>query len=259
MIARMALLAIVVPALTACYDSGFGTPEPEPNSEAVTETIAHLRDRFLGSPLRIDSNIIVEGTVVSSDRAGNFYRTLCIENNGAALEIMAGIDHLHNLYPVGCSVVVHLKGLTLAQRLGVLQVGNQPLPGSGFDTDYIGSLPALERIVIRRSEDIRVPEPSLQSVTALAPQRCGTLVRIDKLRYQPEPSDTETTDRSWNGYRRFVDPQGDVIYSYVREYADFASSQIPDGSVSLVGILQYDDSAGGRFLLKLRDEGDCLF
>lgn len=50
------------------------------------------------------------------------------------------------------------------------------------------------------------------------------------------------------------------IYTYVRNYAGFAGEEVPAGkSCSLTGILQYDDAGKGRYLLKLRDENDCMY
>lgn len=254
-IARISVLILLGGGLLCgCYDSQFGSPEREVTAESVSP-IAELRKQFLGTPFVVNSDFTVDGRVVSSDQAGNFYRTICIEKEQAALELLTGIDQLHNRFPLGCSVTLHLKGLTVAEKFGVLQVGTAPQPGSGYDVDYIGSLPALDQYLVRNSEALVDPQPARLTIPELDPLRCGTLVQIDNLRYAPE-SETES---GWSGYRRFVDPNGNVIRSYVRDYADFADKEIPEMVVSLVGILQYDDSGDGCFLLKLRDETDCVF
>lgn len=62
------------------------------------------------------------------------------------------------------------------------------------------------------------------------------------------------------GYKRFTDAGGAEIYTYVRNYAEFAGEEVPAGkSCSLTGILQYDDAGKGRYLLKIRDENDCMY
>lgn len=253
-----ALLAGVAAAVAAgCYDSGFGEPEPGGEEGTVSESLAGVRQLYAGKPFVVEGEIVVAGTVTSSDRAGNFYRTLCIEEEQSAIEIMAGIDGLHNDYPPGCRVTLRLKGLTLAESRGVLQAGNAPEPGSGFETDYIGSRAALDRVLSRNSEALQPVTPAVCTIPALTIERCGTLVRIDHLRAVPDAAEEEDL-LLWNGYRTFVDPAGNRICSYVRSYASFAGKEIPPGNVSLVGILQYDDSGEGRFLLKLRDENDCI-
>lgn len=106
--------------LAGCYDSRFGEPDGGGRDQVATETIAQLRARYAGTPFTITSGIVVTGTVTSSDLAENFYRTLCIEDAEAGLEVMAGIDHLHNDFPTGCRVILYLEGLTLAESRGVL-------------------------------------------------------------------------------------------------------------------------------------------
>ena len=107
--------------LTAgCYDSRFGEPDGGASGEPATETIAALRALYAGTPFTVTGDIVVAGRVTTSDRAENFYRTLCIEDNEAGLEVMAGIDHLHNDFPTGCRVTLRLKGLTVAESRGVL-------------------------------------------------------------------------------------------------------------------------------------------
>lgn len=237
-----------------CYDSRFDAPAAGSSCEAVTETIATLRGRYAGSAFSITSPVVVAGTVTSSDREGNFYRSFCIEEEGAALEIMAGIDQLHNDFPEGCRVVLRLEGLTVGESRGVLQVGRAPQAGSEYEVDYLGSRAALDRHVSRCGEALQPIVPERLSINELAPGSAGTLVCIDQVRYTPE----DLTAVTWAGYKRFTDKEGNEIYTYVRTYADFADEEVPVGWVSLTGILQYDDSGEGRYLIKLRDENDCL-
>ena len=250
------LLTICTAALllAGCYDSRFGEPAADGAEQPATETIATLRARYTGTPFTITSDIVVAGIVTSSDLAENFYRTLCIEDADAALEVMAGIDHLHNDFPIGSRVTLRLKGLTVAESRGILQVGRPPTPGSGYATDYIGSRPALAAALTRSSENLHSSLPVLRKIADLKPAMCGTLIRIDGLRYAPE----DLTTATWAGYKRFTDAEDHVIWTFVREYARFADAEVPAETSALVGVLQYDATGDGRYLLKLRDENDAL-
>lgn len=248
------IIAFLTAALFSAGCSPFGAPADNGSEEAVNETIAGLRARYAGTPFTIGSDIVVAGTITSSDRAENFYRTLCIEDDEAALEVMAGIDHLHNDFPVGCRVALRLNGLRIGENRSVLQAGRPPAPGSGYVTDYIGSRPALAAALVRCGEILNPPTPTLRKIADLTPGLCGTLVRIDKLRYTPE----DLTSATWAGYKRFTDAGGNAVWTYVRPYARFADDEVTIGTVSLTGILQYDAAGDGRYILKLRDENDCL-
>ena len=225
--------AVAALLLTGCYDSRFGEPDDDGEGKPATETIAALRDRYAGTPFTVTGDIVVTGRVASCDRAENFYRTLCICDAEAGLEVMAGIDHLHNDFPIGSRVT--------------------PAAGSGYATDYIGSRAALGAVLVRSGEALAAPSPAPLAIPALTESRCGTLVRIDGVRYTPEDLSAAT----WVGYKRFTDADGNAVYTYVRRYARFADAEVPAGTVSLTGILQYDAAGDGRYILKLRDENDC--
>ena len=100
---------------------------------------------------------------------------------------------------------------------------------------------------------VAAPSPAPLAIPALTESRCGTLVRIDGVRYTPEDLSAAT----WAGSKRFTDADGSAVYTYVRRYARFADAEVPAGTVSLTGILQYDAAGDGRYILKLRDENDC--
>ncbi|MBQ8916220.1 MAG: hypothetical protein IJ028_03450 [Alistipes sp.] len=247
------LLAIITLLLAGCYNSSFDEATATPQTPAVNTTIADLYGLIKESPTPIRTNVVIAGRVTTSDQSGNFYRSLMIEEEGAAVELMAGIDALHNDYPIGSRLVVSLNGLTLGKRFGVLQIGREAAPGSNYPTDYLGSKAAIDKHVVRTNEPLIKPEPLLVTTEELSPQLCGRLVRIEPLHYAPE----ELTEATWSGYQPFADEAGNTLYTYVRNYADFAQNEPPQGKVSLVGILQYDASGEGRYLIKMRDEADC--
>lgn len=244
------LLLGIAALLTGCYDSSFGERSQPAESEPTTATLGTLRRQFEKMPVVVESAVTVRGRVTTSDRSENFYRSFCIEADGAALEIMAGLDHLHNDYPEGSTVTVHLQGWALGESRGVLQLGRETAADSSYPTDYIASRPALDRTVVRDDEPLRPLVPTLRTIAELTPAMCGTLIRIEGLHYAPD----DLAAGSWAGYCRFADDAGAEIRTYVRSYARFATDEVPAGRCTLTGILQYD---GNRYLLKLRDETDC--
>ena len=82
----------------------------------ATATIAQLRQLYAGTTFVIATDVVVSGRVNTSDAEENFYRTFCVEEDGAGLEVMAGIDHLHNDFPPGSRVTLRLRPLRLRTR-----------------------------------------------------------------------------------------------------------------------------------------------
>lgn len=154
----------------------------------------------------------------------NFYRTFCVEEDGAGLEVMAGIDHLHNDFPPGSPRHAAAEGAGAGRKPRHIagRAGN-PAAGSGFATDYLGSKAALDAAASRTGEAPQPVAPALLTIAELTPKRCGTLVRIDGLSYTPE----DLTPGTWAGYKRFTDAGGAEIYTYVRNYAGFAGEEVP--------------------------------
>lgn len=245
-----ALLLTALPLANGCYDSHFGQAGEAPGEGSPNASLADIRARFTGQPVVVEGDIRVAGRVTTSDRAGNFYRTLCIEDAGAALEVMVGLDHLHNDYPPGSLLLVRLRGLTLGEQFGVLQAGSPAEPGSGYATGFLGSKAAADAVVVRLGGGVP-PEAAATTIPELAPSMCGTLVRIPDVGLFGEEAAV-----TWAGYHRFADAEGNLIRTYVRTYADFAGTPIPEGRGSLTGILQQDGTAADRYILKLRDETD---
>lgn len=245
---------IIVTALFAvgCCDTFDGrTAHSMP--ESATATVAELRRLCDGAGTGITANVVIAGRVTTSDEAGNFSRTFFVEDSTGGAEIMAGTYDIHNKYPVGATVSVNLTGCTAAVENGVLQIGLRPRSHSQRPAEYFMTDVLLDRHIIR-GDGLSGVIPTV--IAAADTEHCGRLVRIDGLRHTPtDPTD----DGTFAGYRRFVAPDGSEIYSYVREYADFAGDAISDGTVSLCGILLYGrvTGIGDRFIIKPRSSNDC--
>lgn len=247
--------------LSGCYDSA-DPPADERRETTVNATLADLRRLYAGIPFEVTGEIVVAGYVTSSDEARNFYGSLVIEDEGAAVELMTGTDRLFNRYPPGCRLAVRLRGLTLAEHYGMLQLGRKAAPGSGYATDYLGSQAAIDRVVVRTGERTEA-EACVVRCPELTQAMCGRLVRFERMRYAPDGLD----EAQWGGYRRFVEASvaddeltddTPAVYVYTRSYADWAGEPVPLRPLSLTGILQYGKAGGrnGRYLLKPRSEYD---
>lgn len=247
---RLLLLCCLLVA--GCYDSSFGVRDAAARW-VVSSTLAELNRLCRGEAVTIERDWVVEGRVTANDRGGNFYRSIVIEGDGAAAELKIGLDALHNDFPLGARVRVALQGLTVGRSYGVLQIGRTPTIDGAYAVEYIGSQAALDRCVQRADEEPLPIEPLTTTIAALSPEMAGRLIRIEGLLHAPET----IVESVWNGYRRFTDRNGDVIETYVRSYADFATAKLPEGRCALTGILQYDAAGEGRYLIKLRYAEDC--
>lgn len=238
-------------------------------------TIAALHDLYLDTAVEVHQPLVVTGLVTTSDRAGNFYHTLIIEQEGHALEIMAGMDGLHNLYPIGCRLYLKLDGLTLERNRGVLQAGPKAPDYDYTSVGYFYSRVHLDEHLFRGAMEEPYPAVPVLHIDELTPADCGRLVMISNLKYAPLQEDTEdasengeesmrspeseTTEEGWSGYRRFEDEAGNALHTYTSSYALYATHPLPEGRVALRGIVQQiERGEHAGYILKLRDERDIL-
>ena len=245
------MVLMVTTGCTRSYD-------PEPPAVRIlpspTLSLATLHALYGSGSSTLEQELVVAGTVTTSDRAGNFYRTLCIEEGGYGLEILVGGEALHSRYPMGCRLHLRLRGLALARSRGVLQAGVESPAYSSRELEYLTAQPLVDEHLFR-GELKELPEGKRSAIAELTPERCGTLVVVEGLRHQPLAEEEPTLE----GYHRFVNSSGEALHLYVSPYARFASEPLPTGEVTLRGILQYlstGDQAGP--VIKPNDESDII-
>ena len=260
---RRALATYIAMLMVGCYNN---TDTPMLNAElpAANTTIAQLRDNT--SQLEtsvIEHDIVVRGRVTSSDKSGNFYQTIVIEDNTAALELLVGGYSLESKYPEGLLVALRLEGCATEYRHGVLCVGSKADSYDSYGVDYLASRERIDEVIVR-SLGVEPITPARRTIAQLESAECGRLTTIESLHLIGSTSiDTlrgETLDIArWSGYSMFVDTHCDTLVVYTSEYADYSEHHIPNGELSLTGILQHGKHPNNReyYQLKMRYEEDA--
>lgn len=232
---RIATILLIALILVAGCTRGY---DPEPPAARIapspTLTIESLHALYREGVAPINQELIVAGVVTSSDLAGNFYRTLCIEQQGYGLEILVGGSALHSRYPPGIRLHLRLKGLALCRSRGVLQAGLEAPAYSYPELDYLTAQPLIDEHLFRVEAGAE-PEPLRCSIAELSPELCGALVCVEGLHHEPLTEESPTLE----GYHRFCDPSGQALHLYISSYARFAHDPVPRGELSLCGILQH--------------------
>lgn len=250
MIARCVIAIIAAITVTGCYDS-FHMPQQH-NTFTRSYAISSLHSSYDGEPFTVSEDIYIVGRVVSSDRAGNFYRTFVVCDESGGAEIMAGINDIHSVYPYGSQVKINLLGCAVSESLGVMQIGLPAEKYENRDVDYFYSKVNLDKHIERGSDVVDIEIPVLR-ICELEKSMCGCPVTVEAL-----SASEENIDRIWFGYHIFEDHEGNKILTYTSRYADFAEDMVPDAAMTITGILQYGKVAGEeRFIIKMRDREDC--
>ena len=123
------------PVFTLTYPE----PEvPEPVVASVNTTIAGLQQLYNnnGKALEIEVHLVIGGQVISSDRAGNIYRDLYIQDATGAICVKMGKSSLYSDYHLGQWIYIDCAGLTIGVNRGMPQLGVTDETGA-YDTAYI--------------------------------------------------------------------------------------------------------------------------
>lgn len=180
-------------------------PEPEqwaPVQMTATHTIADLAGMYTpGSPFEIDEDIVIAGKVSTSDQAGNFYRSLYIQDETGGIELKMGKTGLYNEYKPGQTVYVKCKGLWLGMYgyddsryggSGMVQLGYGD-PTGEYETSYMEVQYLIDQHIFRGEkgdpvEPVVITESDLpgQWDTQADNQYIGRLVTLQGLRYGNE-------------------------------------------------------------------------
>ena len=245
------LLPIIVALLL-----GLGGCVRHSNSGAEDEVSANcnmatLRQWCQNGCYTINSDLVCVGRVTSSDRAGNFYRTLVVEDETGGVELLLGTYNIASQYPVGLKVALHLKGLAVAAKGEVVQVG---LPPQSFDDlpREMESQVVIDSHLVR-SNSVEDIEPTECDLSAICASLCGRFVAFGSLSHTPLEG-VEESD-----YYRLVDSGGNAIFLYVSSYSEFANPDIPSSELSVRGILYYEAvgmGIGRHFVVKPRTKDD---
>ena len=137
---------------------GLRWEDPIPRADdklAVTTTIAELKQLYIDNgskPLEIKDNLVIGGQVISSDRSGNVYRELYIQDDSGAISVKIGKSSLYSDYHPGQWIFVRCKGLTLGSYSGMPQLGVEDETDE-YETAYIDAQYLIDEHIVRGRQD----------------------------------------------------------------------------------------------------------
>ena len=221
--------------------------ELEPNLERCTKiSFESVIGAYQYGGTTFTADDYIEAYVVSSDREGNVYKMIYVQDAAEfpkfALRIDVDMTNTYLVYEVGRKIYVKLKGLTIDKVNGVLVLG--VLSNTGFSR-----IPAftVQEQVLRAIEvkDIKPVELSLADLSQLD-IAMGVLVIVNEIQFDDvelgESYAYPGTNYSVN--RELKSCEGnDKIILRNSGYASFKSHPLPEGSGSVIAILTQYNSA----------------
>ncbi|MDO9037680.1 MAG: DUF5689 domain-containing protein [Lutibacter sp.] len=258
------ILLLIFLFASCVKDGDFETPNvdcTEPQLTATT-TIQQVKAMYtFGGARIIETDVIMEGYVVSSDKSGNIYKSISIqdkpENPTAAIKISINQTNIYTKFNVGRKIYVKLKGLAVGYSFGSVQIG--VATGDGL-AGILGS--EINKYILRSCEVAEII-PKKVAISALNKSMLEMLIEIENVQFKSSDlgkaygnaDNTETVNRVLESTDNSCNILDEVILRN-SGYASFKNNLLPEGKGNVVAIFSnyYDD-----FQLYLRDTDDVKF
>lgn len=244
---KLSYIPVIVLVLFTAYSCDYNRFDPVSAKDvedlpAATHTIAELKSlyRYGSGGTNIAEDIVVHGVVATSDRKGNFYRTLSIQDETGGIELKMGMANLSLLYRQGTEVAVLCQNLTLGQYGEMVNLGF-PSNQENYETAYVPDLMVPKVMIAGRYVGI---EPVDLTIVEISKSRANTLIRLSDVQFlESELGQTYADPVNKNNVsavnRTLTDKNGNTIVVRTSSYAAFAGKKLPEGSGSIVALLTY--------------------
>ncbi len=239
---RALLLCAAVAAGVGCSKEPGIRQLPAP--EEPGNSIAYVKSLYRGQPYRIDAEIYLRAQIISSDRTGNFSKSLILEDATGGIEVKLDLADIFREFPPGHTLVVQCNSLTIGSYGGALQLG--AMPTGQWETDLIPADRIKAHLALQTGEEEELLPREL-TIGSLTQRYVNCLARFEEVQFIDEEYQGDWGDPSADVDRHLVDRQGDTLVVRISRNADFANAKLPSGSGRIEGVLGYFN---GRYQLR---------
>lgn len=239
---NIALPLLASLALFACekdYDAPLLT-EPEYTGPEANITIKDLRAQTAAAtqdaPVVITQDQVLKAVVTADDESSNIHKKIYLEDATGAIGMGVDQSSVYNYYPVGQTVYIDLKGLSISVFGDEQQLGHPE--GEKFRTPW----EEFEKHVIRdgwaNPENAKPLELDDISVINTDPETYKfKLVTLKGVTFQDGGTAIFAPEGSTGHEETITDAHGNTLAVRTSGYANFAANKLPKGKGNLTGIL----------------------
>lgn len=236
----------------------FKKPPVNSSIRAVHEAVWQSETGFV--EFEQDENLWIEGYVVSSDHAGNFYKELLVqdhwENPEFALRLRLDAQALYSRYPIGQKIYVRLNNLGAGKENGLLSLGSYQADGIAQLAEFL-----ISKHVIRDTLQKAIVPVAL-TLHEISPIQYGKWVQLKDIQFSKSELHKTYAGEAFDEYdgQRILENCSNYqsIPLYTSTFSDFKSQLLPTVSGFINGILVrdfYDETT----VLKINTPKDIVF
>ncbi len=263
-------IALLTITFTSCVDdSDYDTPQitcEEPVLTGSAEDISEIIAAWEASGddvFTFDSDFpdYFTGYVTSSDKTGNFYKELFVQNKAseptAAIKISIDMRDLYTKFPVGQKIFVYLHGFAIHKSHGEIVLGELSQDGS--------VIPIRENVakqnILRSCEVAEITPLELPAPSGITDDYLGMYVSFPAMQVPLNLLGSDFVDENdtYDTHRAIAScDDSSEINVETSTYADFKNAPLPEGSGTATGVLTRD-YGDDFYVLRLNGPGDLAF
>ena len=248
----IALLSLF--AITSCVkDDDYDIPNP--NDEKTLPSFSGQVVDFDTAIGKAATNVTtygadeaIEGYVISSDEAGNFYQKIYIQNEDKTKGVTVAINKtgLYTDFPLGAKVQLRLKGLTSQVNNGGVDFGsgifqaNNGRTSVGRMSEAIAKNHLFDKGGVRKTlAELAKADASINTLKVEA--NVNQLITLKGVHFKTADVGKEmhqkTNDARQGTDYTLTDAQGNTIPFRTSRYAKFKDEKVPAGTLDITGVL----------------------
>ncbi len=232
-------MSFITFAISSCVKTDIDEPPYNTNypSYNANFSIKELKDKHtLGGYEAITEDYVIKAVVVADDKTGNFYKTLVIQDSTAGIDLRINATNLFNIYPIGRRIYLKVKGLTIGDYNGNLQIG----AGTYIDAQGKTALssieePLLDNYIIKGEFNIPIV-PAVRTLAELGRNDENTLVQINGMEVADADLGKTYAEDKINSNRTFKDCSNNTATVRTSGYATFALKDLPQGNGTMLAV-----------------------
>jgi len=193
--------------------------------------------------IQIQEDLKLEGYVISSDQAGNFFGVLYLQdalsNPSKGIQLEIDLRESHLLFPEGSKVLVKLKELYLGKKGNNIRIGSV---FSSFGNLSIGRLPSgkvFDHLLVS-CDAAGPPEPLIATIPEMDSLPSNILVQLENIEFAEEILGETYAVAQEETQRTLMDCEENEITLVNSGYADFQAEPLPEANGTLTAILTKD-------------------
>ena len=238
------------------------------NNQLELKSIKDLKNLYTSGndPLKIVSDIVIRGYVISSDAKGNYFREFYLqdapENPKSGIKIVANLTNIYNKFNFGREVYIRLKNLYIGETNsgdGVISIGGKVKLSDTRDIESI-TRNQIENYIFR-SPTTEVIIPKIVTLGELDnPSNIGTFVSVENAFFPTNLKGKTFVDpaEDFDTKRKIETCQGPSFESSFLEtssFSSFANNALPEGGGTINAVVS-KDFAGDFTVLVLNTAND---